>query len=281
MMMDVQEFIYLYPGLSYIFLGVISLLVGSFLNVVIYRLPRMLENELKTQVNSILNQKIILDIEPLSLSLPRSKCTKCLHQISWWQNIPIFSYLFLKGKCGYCKHKISYIYPLVEILCLVLSMFAGYIFGINLTLLFVLLFTWIIICLSFIDFKHQILPDNLNYSLLWLGLLANSMHLFTSLPYAVYGALVGYLGLWIFVKIFYLFTGKIGMGNGDFKLFAALGAWSGWQALGYIIFIASVLGTIIGLIYLNILKKSKDTPIPFGPYLCVAGYVYLLAQNIF
>lgn len=195
--------------------------------------------------------------------------------ISAWQNIPLLSYLFLRGRCGQCQQPIPLRYPFVEVLCMSLSLFAGFIFGFNITLLFALLFIWLTIGMCFIDLQHQLLPDTLSLSLLWLGLIANTQSLFTTLPVGVLSAVGAYLSLWLFIKLFYLCTGKIGMGNGDFKLFAALGAWFGWTQLPIILIISSLSGAIAGLIYLKATGKPRGTPIPFGPFLCVAGLASL------
>ena len=162
---------------------------------------------------------------------------------------------------------------------MILSLFGAFIFGFNLTLLYVLFFIWLILCLTMIDLEHQILPDVLTLGLLWLGLIANTQNLFTSLPNAVLSAASGYLFLWLFIKLFYLFTGKIGMGQGDFKLFAAMGAWFGWTALPLVLFGASLSGAIVGVVYLTATGKTKNTPIPFGPFLCLAGLVVLFARK--
>ncbi|MDF1757980.1 MAG: A24 family peptidase [Legionellaceae bacterium] len=278
-MIDIQEFVALYPVTAYVLLGVFSLLVGSFLNVVIYRLPLMINAELRIQSLETLNLSTENESNCINLCTPRSHCNGCKKPISVWHNIPILSYIFLRGKCAFCKSKISLMYPVIEIICVVLSLSVGYYFGFGLALLFILPFVWTLICLSVIDFNYQILPDCLTLGLLWLGLLANTQEIFTSLSSAIIGVVVAYLGLWIFIKIFYLITGKIGMGNGDFKLLAALSAWFGWNAIVFILLISSVLGTSIGLIYLISSGKSKDTLIPFGPFLCIAGFAYLFLKN--
>ncbi len=261
--------------LLFIALGIIALLIGSFLNVVIYRLPRMLKAEWRTECEAFLNLGKNPQKSPFNLFVPRSTCCTCARIIPFWHNIPIISFLILKGRCAYCKSSISWQYPLVESICLILSLTAGLYFGLNLTLLFALGFIWMLICLCVIDLQHQLLPDSLTLGLLWLGLLANINSLFTPLPDAVIGAIAGYLTLWLVMKIFYCCTGKIGMGHGDFKLLAAFGAWFGWMLLPALLLIASVLGAIAGLIYLKVTKQSKETPIPFGPFLCLAGFFIL------
>lgn len=250
--------------------GFLGLLMGSFLNVVIYRLPLMMQ-----AAESLHPHK-----KTFNLFLPRSHCPACQTCIPAWHNIPLLSYLLLKGKCHHCQHAIPYQYPLVEASSMLLSFLMAWIFGYHLTLLFALLFVWILICLTWIDIRHQLLPDSLTLGLLWLGLIANTQTLFTSLPNAVLSAAGAYLGLWLFIQLFYLCTKKIGMGHGDFKLYAAFGAWFGWQLLLPILMSACILGSVIGVIYLSYMKKTKDTPIPFGPFLCLAGLGALVSIMI-
>ena len=269
-----NELILFHPLLAYTLLGLFSLIVGSFLNALIYRLPLMLQTEWRTECRVLLQ----LPAEPeskINLCYPRSFCPNCKKMIRAWQNIPLLSYIFLKGRCGQCKQPISLRYPLIEALCMSLSVIAAWCFSFNPTLLFALLFIWILICLCFIDLEHQLLPDSLCLSLLWLGLIANTESLFTTLPNAVLSAAGAYLFLWILIKVFYLCTGKIGMGHGDFKLFAAFGAWFGWTQLPLILIASSLSGAITGLIYLKLTGKPRNTTIPFGPFLCIAGLVSL------
>ncbi|MFI4919781.1 MAG: prepilin peptidase [Legionellales bacterium] len=258
----------------YFMIALFSLAVGSLLNVIIYRLPIMLQTEWRQQCCDLLQVESKKGSN-LNLFFPRSFCPHCQTLVKAWQNIPIISYLFLKGKCYQCHGPISIRYPLIELLTLVLSFYATWHFGLTLQLPFVLVAIWLLICLFFIDLDHQILPDSLTLSLLWLGLLANTQNLFTSLPDAVFSAAGAYLVLWLFIKIFYLLTGKIGMGNGDFKLFAAFGAWFGWTMLPLILLLSSITGVIVGIIYLKLQNKTTDTAIPFGPFLCAAGLVAL------
>lgn len=268
-----------YPSYAYALIAIFSLLIGSLLNVFIYRLPLMLHQEWNSQCRAHLKLEEIATEPPINLFFPRSFCPQCKSLVKAWQNIPIISYCFLRGRCAHCKTPISIQYPLVEFLSMALSLFAAWHFGFNLQLIYSLLFIWVLLVLCFIDLKHQILPDSLTLSLLWIGLVANSKGIFTDLNSAVYGAIFGYLSLWLFVKLFYLITGKIGMGHGDFKLFAAFGAWLGWTQLPLIIFFSSIVGVIIGSIYLKCAKQSHDTPIPFGPYLCLAGLISLMYGN--
>ena len=248
------------PTVSYCFIGIIGLIVGSFLNVVIYRLPLTLMSE-----NSSLN-----------VCFPRSFCQHCKGQIPAWHNIPLLSYMILKGRCHACRQHISFQYPLVESMTCIASLFAAYTFGLTPLFLATLPFIWIIITLTFIDIQHQLLPDILTLGLLWLGLILNATYPMITLQNAVLSAAGGYMSLWLFMKLFYCLTGKIGMGHGDFKLFAAFGAWFGWTALPLILMMSSLLGSVVGLFYLKIQHKTKETPIPFGPFLCCAGFISLV-----
>lgn len=258
----------------YTAIALLSLAVGSLLNVIIYRLPIMLEQEWRQHYMELVG--IEEELQPgLNLFLPRSFCPSCKKTVKAWQNIPLLSYLFLRGRCYYCNNSISPRYPLIELGTLLLSLYASWHFGFTLQLPFVFIALWIVICLFFIDLDHQILPDSLTLTLLWTGLIANTYSLFTPLTQAVWSAVGGYLTLWLFIKLFYFFTGKIGMGHGDFKLFAAFGAWFGWVYLPLILLLSSFSGAFIGLIYLYLGNKSKETPIPFGPFLCFGGVVCL------
>lgn len=258
-----------------ILLGIFSLLVGSFLNVVIYRLPIMLKAEWKKECEALLTPKKITKTKAFNLWFPRSHCPQCQKTIPFWHNIPVLSFILLKARCVFCKQPIAWQYPFIEALTLVLSLCAAIHFGFTPALGFALLLIWGLISLTSIDLKHQLLPDSLTLGLLWLGLLANTQALFTPLPDAVFGAVAGYLTLWLVMKLFYYATGKIGMGHGDFKLLAAFGAWFGWMLLPAILLLSSVLGAIAGLVYLKKTKQSKETPIPFGPFLCLAGFITL------
>lgn len=252
-----------------VLLAIFALAIGSLLNVIIYRLPQMLDNDWHGE-QSQKNQQI-----SINLFYPRSFCPDCKTSIPAIHNIPLLSYCLLRGRCKACHQPISFRYPLVELLSCFLALFAAWYFGFNLNLVFALFFIWLLITLFFIDLEHQLLPDSLTLSLLWLGLLANTQSLFTPLTNAVISAAASYLSLWLFSQLFYLLTHKIGMGNGDFKLFAAFGAWFGWQQLPLILLLASFTGAIIGFITLRVQGKTTDTPIPFGPYLCFAGIISL------
>lgn len=261
-----------HPALMYSYLAIFSLLVGSLLNVIIYRLPIMLQHEWEEQAREILNLPPV-KTESINLFFPRSFCPHCKHQVSAWQNIPIISYLLLRGKCGHCKAGISLRYPAIELLTMLVSIFALWHFGPVMQLPFILLGLWLLICMVFIDLDHQLLPDSLTYSFLWLGLMINCSGYFVSLQNAVLSAVGAYLFLWTLIKVFYLITGKIGMGNGDFKLFAAFAAWVGWTQLPLILLVSSLSGAIIGYTWLKTQGQSTSTPIPFGPFLCLGGLI--------
>lgn len=269
-----MEFSQLY---LYLLIGVFYLAVGSLLNVVIYRLPLMLQREWLNECRVLLNQNEgkAKENKAINLFFPRSFCPACKSTIKAFHNIPVISYLVLRGRCAYCKQAIPLGYPLIELLTCFLSFLATYRFGFSLTLVFALIMIWLLIPLFFIDWDYQLLPDCLTLGLLWTGLIANTQNLFTTLPNAVLSAAGAYLFLWLFIKLFYLLTGKIGMGNGDFKLFAAFGAWFGWTLLPLILLMASLVGAILGTIYLKIQKQTKETPIAFGPFLCMAGMIAL------
>ncbi|RAP37846.1 prepilin peptidase [Legionella quinlivanii] len=265
----------LHPAVLYSFIALFTLSVGSVLNMIIYRLPIMLKRQWTEECECLLNLETEKPAANINLFFPRSFCPSCKKTIPAIANIPLLSYLFLRGKCKSCKQSIPFKYPFIELLTCILSLYATWVFGFTGLLPLIFLFLWILIIMVYIDLEHQILPDNLTLSLLWLGLLANTQHLFADLPNAVISAAAAYLFLWSIMKIFYLITGKIGMGNGDFKLFAAFGAWFGWIMLPLILLLASLCGAIIGLIYLRLQDKDRNTPIPFGPFLCFAGLVAL------
>lgn len=270
-----------YPLLGLACTLVLGLLVGSFLNVVIYRLPKMMERDWQQQCREFLtNDGDIATLpandsnqEPFNLMVPASRCPHCGHKIKPWENIPVVSYLFLRGKCSNCKASISVRYPLIELVTGLLSVAVIYYVGVNWNGLAALIFTWSLIALTMIDFDTYLLPDDITLPLLWLGLIANSFGAFTDLPSALWGAVAGYLALWSVYKVFKLLTGKEGMGYGDFKLLAALGAWMGWQMLPQIILLSSLVGAVIGISMIVIRGRDKNIPIPFGPYLAIAGWI--------
>jgi leader peptidase (prepilin peptidase)/N-methyltransferase len=253
----------------------LGLIVGSFLNVVIHRLPRMLEQEWRLQCAE-LNDTALPATEPYNLIVPRSRCPHCGHAITALENIPVLSYLALRGKCRACHAPISLRYPVIELACGLLSGWAAWHFGFSWTLLGALFLTWILLPLIVIDLDHQLLPDKLTLPLLWLGLLFNLAHGFTDLRSAVIGAMAGYLSLWSVYHLFRILTGKEGMGFGDFKLFAALGAWLGWQMLPAIILLAAGTGAVTGIALILSRRLQKGVPMPFGPFLAAAGWIALM-----
>ncbi|MDX8399483.1 MAG: A24 family peptidase [Gallionellaceae bacterium] len=255
-----------YPSLFIVLASIIGLLVGSFLNVVIHRLPKMLEREWREQCADLSGTEIKQEAS-YNLIAPRSNCPHCGHKISALENIPVFSYLALRGKCKGCQAAISIRYPIVETITGLLSAYAAWHFGFGLAGVAAILLIWALIALTCIDLDTQLLPDNITLPLLWLGLLFNLSNTFTSLTEAVVGAIAGYLTLWIVFWLFKLVTGKEGMGYGDFKLLAAIGAWLGWQMLPLVILLSSVVGAIVGITLIVVSKRGRDIPIPFGPYL--------------
>jgi len=259
---------------------VIGSLLGSFLNVVIHRVPLMLERQWKTDCQELLEQNTNSSSqEKYNLFTPRSHCPSCNHQVKAIENVPIISYLFLRGKCSNCGIKISLQYPLVELFTAILTTFVVWKFGISLQSLGAVALTWYLIALSGIDIKTQLLPDNMTLPLLWLGIILNIFSTYTDLTSSILGAIFGYLALWLVFHLFKLVTGKEGMGYGDFKLLAALGAWLGWQSLPLIILLSSAVGAIIGLTMIATKLQERSAPIPFGPYLAVAGWIVMLYGN--
>ena len=265
------------PVLLCLFVGILGLMVGSFLNVVIYRLPVMMKRDWKKECQEFLELPITdQDAETFNLALPGSRCPKCNTEIKVYQNIPIFSYLFLRGKCANCQTSISLRYPFIEALTGILSVIVAYQLGGQIETLFALLLTWVLVALSGIDFDHQLLPDNITLPMLWLGLFLSLFNVFTDPISSIIGAIAGYLILWTIYQLFKLLTGKEGMGYGDFKLLALFGAWLGWQYLPLIILLSSLVGAIIGTSMIIFVQRDKNVPIPFGPYLAIAGWIALL-----
>ena len=267
----------LLPTIYYPLALLLGLLVGSFLNVVIYRIPKMMEQEFRSECCDFLtinDEKIKQSKDKkITLSTPNSTCPSCQTPIKPWHNIPVISYLFLRGKCANCKTHISVRYPIIEAATGLLSLLTIYLLGFNSAGLVALVLLWSLICLTMIDIDTQLLPDSITLPLLWLGLIANYFGLYTSLEDALLGAIFGYLSLWSVFWLFKIITGKEGMGYGDFKLLAALGAWMGWQFLPLIILLSSLVGAIIGIAGIIILGRNKNIPIPFGPYLAIAGWI--------
>lgn len=255
----------------------LGLAVGSFLNVVIHRLPLMMEREWKSQCREILDLSAIEDQPPTqNLLRPRSHCPHCGHKITAAENIPILSYLLLKGRCSGCGDKISPRYPLVELATALLSLVVAWRFGVSWQTAAALPLTWALIAASLIDFDHKLLPDNILLPALWGGLLVNLFGVFTDTQSALIGAMAGYLSLWSIFQLFRLITGKEGMGYGDFKLFALFGAWHGWEYLIQILLLSSLVGALVGITLIVLRGRDRNIPIPFGPYLATAGWISLL-----
>jgi leader peptidase (prepilin peptidase)/N-methyltransferase len=260
----------LFAGLVFLF----GLLVGSFLNVVIHRLPRMMEAEWQAQCAELRGEPVPQSPR-YDLWQPRSACPACGHAISPLENIPLLSWLWLRGRCAACGTRISVRYPLVELLTALLSAAVAWKWGVSVQTLGALLLAWMLIAMTFIDLDTTLLPDSLTLPLLWLGLLFNLHGHFASLPDAVIGAMAGYLVLWSVYWLFRLATGKEGMGFGDFKLLAAIGAWLGWQLLPVTILLSSVVGALVGVAMIVLVRHDRRVPIPFGPYLAGGGLVAL------
>ena len=254
---------------------VLGLLVGSFLNVVIHRLPQMMERDWQAQCRDYLGEAAE-DQSPLSLLRPASHCPHCGHKIRFYENIPVLSYLWLRGRCSACQQPISVRYPLIELLTAVTSGVIAWHFGFGWQAGAGLLLTWALIALSMIDTDHQLLPDSITLPFLWLGLTLSLFPVFADMRSSLIGAIAGYLSLWTVYQVFKLLTGKEGMGFGDFKLLALLGAWMGWQALPMIILLSSAVGAVLGGTMIAIQGRDRAQPIPFGPYLAIAGWVALL-----
>jgi len=254
----------------------LGLVVGSFLNVVIYRLPLMMESRWRKDCCELLEVQQEQEAPRLTLSTPNSHCPHCGTAIKPWHNIPVLSYLLLRGKCANCGAGISLRYPTVELVTGLLTLSLAWYFPLSWALLGAVLFTWALLALTMIDVDHKLLPDDITLPLLWLGLLFNLNSTYVSLADAVIGAMAGYLILWSVYWLFKLVTGKEGMGYGDFKLLAALGAWLGWQALPLIILLSSLVGAVCGIAMIVIKGRGREVPIPFGPYLAAAGWICLM-----
>ncbi len=260
-----------------------GLLVGSFLNVVIYRLPVMLKRDWQAQCRELLEPEKCAgdsasDEEAFNLVVPRSRCSHCGHRISTVENIPILSWLILRGRCSSCGVAISARYPVIELATAVLSAVVAWRFGFGWPAAFALLFTWALIALAAIDIDEKLLPDSITLPLMWLGLIVSLLGLpvFADVRSAVIGAVAGYMVLWLLFHVFRLVTGKEGMGYGDFKLLAALGAWAGWQSLPLTILLSTVVGAVVGIVLIIVGRRDRQTAIPFGPYLAAAGWISLL-----
>ncbi len=265
------------PWLLYLVVIFVSLCVGSFLNVVILRLPKMMKQEWRCQCEEFLEiaENERKPDERITLSRPASTCPSCGHKIRAWENIPVISWLMLGGKCSSCKTRISPRYPIIEALTAVFSVVTVYLLGPSETALWALLMVWALVALTMIDFDTQLLPDGITLPLMWLGLVLNYFGVLTDFSSAFWGAVAGYLSLWSVYWLFKLATGKEGMGHGDFKLLAALGAWLGWQLLPAVILLSSLVGAIVGISLMVFRKHGREVPIPFGPYLAAAGLLSL------
>lgn len=273
--MQLIDFLASSPVSFGIVITLLGLLVGSFLNVVIYRLPIMMQREWDAQFAE-LNEHKPEQLDSFNLSTPRSRCPHCQHAITAIENIPVISYLFLKGKCRDCMAPISPRYPTIELISGLMSLAVAWHFGLSWACLGALLLTWSLIALTFIDLDHQLLPDKITLPLVWFGIFFNLFTVYTDVVTSVIGAMAGYLSLWSIYHLFRLITGKEGMGYGDFKLLAVLGAWMGWQFLPVIVLLSSLVGAVVGISLMLIKKHQRDIPIPFGPYLAAAGWIALI-----
>ena len=273
--------------LALVVFGILGLCVGSFLNVVIHRMPLMMLSSWRQECSQFMGQQVDLPSEhttplmdivahdvPITLSSPSSRCPHCAHKIKWYENIPLVSWLALRGRCSSCKAAIGVRYPIVEVATALLSILVIYHFGVTAPGLSALVLVWTLIALTGIDFDTQLLPDRLTFPLAGLGLAVNSQSWFVSPTESIWGLLIGFLSLWIVVKLFYLLTKKHGMGQGDFKLLAVLGAWLGPMMLPLIILLSSLLGSIVGIILMR--RQGESRPFAFGPYIAIAGIVALL-----
>jgi leader peptidase (prepilin peptidase)/N-methyltransferase len=276
--MSIISYLQLNPIAFTVMLGCLGLIVGSFLNVVIHRLPIMMERDWRAQCQELLEITTGSSTEPERYNLlhPASRCPKCGHRITPLENIPILSYLLQGGRCKSCRTRISVRYPLVEFVSAIMVGVVAWHFGFSWATVGGALLTWALICASGIDLDHQLLPDCINLPFLWLGLAFNLFGVYTDLHSSVIGAIAGYLSLWSVYILFKLVTGKEGMGHGDFKLLALLGAWLGWQALPVIIILSSLVGAIVGMVLIVFRSRDRSKPIPFGPYLAAAGWIAFL-----
>ncbi len=261
---------------AFIFLSsILGLMVGSFLNVVIYRLPLIMQRDWEAQCADLKGETPPA-LPPFTLSIPRSACPSCGHKITAAENIPLLSYIFLRGKCSQCHAPIGARYPLVELITGILSGIMAWHFGFSAAGIAAIVFTWALIALTFIDFDTQLLPDSITLPMIWAGLLLNLWNVYVPLSAAVIGAVAGYLSLWSVYWLFKLATGKEGMGFGDFKLLALIGAWLGWQMLPLVILLSSVVGAVVGVSLILFTKHGRNIPIPFGPYLAGGGLIAML-----
>lgn len=262
--------------LASIIFVILGLIVGSFLNVVISRYPRILQKQWENECLEFLNQNPAEFTSRVSLNKPRSQCPQCHKQLKIWHNIPVVSYLLLRGRCNFCKTHISYQYPVIEIITAFTTLLVFYRFGLSWQTFAALLFTWTLIAMSGIDFHEKIIPDTMTLPLLWLGLFYSTLGYFTTAPDAIFGAIIGYLFLWTIAKLYMLLRKREGMGYGDFKMLAMLGAWLGFTPLLYILIISSLLGLAACLILLCCKRFNSKYQLPFGPFLAIAGWLIMV-----
>lgn len=270
-----------HPAAFFTLAIVLGLIVGSFLNVVIHRLPRMMMRSWRQECRQLMEMGPDEESAQASFNLltPGSRCPACEHRITALENIPVVSYLMLGGKCSQCKSRISIRYPLIETISAAAAFMAAFHFGVSLQAAAAMLLGWALIALTVIDLEHQLLPDDITMPFLWLGIILNMFGVFTDLYSSIIGAVAGYLILWSVYMLFKLVTGKEGMGFGDFKLLAMLGAWMGWQVLPLIIILSSFVGAVVGITLILFCRHGRSEPIPFGPYLAAAGWIALLYGN--
>lgn len=266
------------PGLWASLCGLLGLLVGSFLNVVIHRLPQIMHRSWRQECRLLLDQEPV-DEPPLSLARPASRCPHCAHAIAWYENIPVVSYLVLRGRCSACKARISVRYPAVELLAAASAAMVAWTFGPTVFGVGAIVLTWGLIAASGIDLDHQLLPDAIVLPLLWLGLVLSALGGPVGPADAIIGAAAGYLSLWLVFHAFRLATGKEGMGHGDFKLLAAFGAWLGWSLLPLVILLSSLVGAITGIALMATGRLARGKPMPFGPFIAAAGWLALIAGH--
>lgn len=275
--MEILHTLFSTPWLLYLSITLVSLCIGSFLNVVILRLPKMMHQDWRSQCEAFLEipESQHTKEAPITLSSPASTCPSCGHKIRAWENIPVLSWVFLGGKCSGCKAPISARYPVIEAVTALFSVFTVVILGPSATALWSLLLVWALVALAVIDFDTQLLPDSITLPLMWLGLILSYFGLLGEFTAAFWGAVIGYLALWSVYWLFKLATGKEGMGHGDFKLLAALGAWLGWELLPAVILLSSFVGAVVGIALMVFKQHGREVPIPFGPYLAAAGLLCL------
>lgn len=269
-----------YMILTYVLVAILGLVIGSFLNVVIARYPKMLQAQWQSECRDFLGLKEEQEATKFTLAGPRSHCPHCKTKIPFYHNIPIFSYLWLRGKCAHCKRHISLVYPAVELLSCFASVIVLYHFGPSWEMLAALLFTYMLVALTFIDLEYQLLPDTLTLSTLWIGLMLNTWGMFTNMSDAIWSAVIGYLVLWISAWIFLHLRNKRGMGHGDFKMLAMVGAWFGINKMITALLIAVIAGTILSLIVLQMKRISWKQAIPFGPFIALGAWITMLAGPI-